>query len=153
MCAALGRAAGHRTAQRGPFGAAFTDKIVAWQFGGEDCVIDCAICFDSTPNGRSDLIKKERIILWEKKHRPLGPGDVVLFYRRVQRQILQTVSEGRRYAADPSKGKGAAWPGPDPGCMEYLASRKVMTLGIDSTSMGPLPDLASRPTMRDFATA
>ena len=26
--------------------------------------------------------------------------------------------------------------------MEYLASRKVMTLGTDSTSMGPLPDLA-----------
>src|SRR5437763_12194242 len=26
--------------------------------------------------------------------------------------------------------------------MEYLASRKVMNLGIDSTSMGPLPDLA-----------
>src|SRR6185436_19363448 len=35
-----------------------------------------------------------------------------------------------------------AWPGPDPECMEYLAKRKVMTLGIDSTSMGPLPDLA-----------
>src|SRR4030095_13346522 len=26
--------------------------------------------------------------------------------------------------------------------MESLATRKVMTLGIDSTSMGPLPDLA-----------
>jgi kynurenine formamidase len=26
--------------------------------------------------------------------------------------------------------------------MEYLATRKVMTLGTDSTSMGPLPDLA-----------
>ena len=26
--------------------------------------------------------------------------------------------------------------------MEYLAGRKVMTLGIDSTSMGPIPDLA-----------
>ena len=26
--------------------------------------------------------------------------------------------------------------------MEYLASRKVMTLGIDRTSMGPIPDLA-----------
>ncbi len=26
--------------------------------------------------------------------------------------------------------------------MEYLAGRKVMTLGIDSASMGPLPDLA-----------
>ena len=25
----------------GPFGLAFTDKIAAWQFGGEACVIDC----------------------------------------------------------------------------------------------------------------
>ena len=49
---------------------------------------------------------------------------------------------GRRFAADPVEGKAPAWPGPDPDCMEYLASRKVMTLGIDSTSMGPLPDLA-----------
>src|SRR5262249_51674955 len=31
---------------------------------------------------------------------------------------------------------------PDPSCMEYLASRKVMTLGCDSPSMGPIPDLA-----------
>ena len=50
--------------------------------------------------------------------------------------------EGRRFAADPVEGKAPAWPGPDPDCMEYLAGRKVMTLGIDSTSMGPLPDLA-----------
>lgn len=126
----------------GPLGAAFTDKIPAWQFGGEACVIDCRDLLDSTPNGRSDLIKKERIIVWEKKHRPLGPGDVVLFYSGYSDKYYKPFPEGRRYAADPVEGKAPAWPGPDPGCMEYLASRKVMTLGIDSTSMGPLPDLA-----------
>ena len=33
----------------------------AWQFGGEACVIDCRDLVDTTPNGRSDLVKKERV--------------------------------------------------------------------------------------------
>src|SRR5262249_46311989 len=53
--------------------------------------------------------------------------------------------EGRRFAAAPVEGSSPAWPDPDPECMEYLAARKVMTLGTDGTSMGPLPDL-SEPT-------
>src|SRR5262249_38664606 len=43
---------------------------------------------------------------------------------------------------DPVEGKAPAWPDPDPDCMEYLASRKVMTLASDSVSMGPIPDLS-----------
>ena len=126
----------------GRFGRAFTDKIPAWQFVGEACVIDCKDLLDSAPNGRSDLIKKERVMAWEKKHRPLGPGDVVLFHSGFSDRYYKPLPEGRRFAADPVAGKSPVWPGPDPGCMEYLATRKVMTLGIDSTSMGPLPDLA-----------
>jgi kynurenine formamidase len=126
----------------GPFGRAFTDKIPAWQFVGEACVIDCKDLLDAAPNGRSDLIKKERVMAWEKKHRPLGPGDVVLFHSGFSDKYYKPLPEGRRFAADPVAGKAPAWPGPDPDCMEYLAKRKVMTLGIDSTSMGPLPDLA-----------
>ena len=38
----------------GPFGLSFTDKIAAWQFGGEACVIDCKDLLDSAPAGRSD---------------------------------------------------------------------------------------------------
>jgi kynurenine formamidase len=129
----------------GRFGLAWTDKIPAWQFAGEACVIDCKALLDSAPKGRSDLIKKERIIAWEKKHRPLGPGDVVLFHSGYSDKYYKPLPEGRRFAADPVEGKAPAWPGPDPACMEYLAGRKVMTLGIDSTSMGPLPDL-SEPT-------
>jgi kynurenine formamidase len=129
----------------GPFGRAFTDKIPAWQFVGEACVIDCRGLLDTAGKGRSDLIKKEHIKAWEKKHRPLGPGDVVLFHSGYSDKYYKPLPEGRRFAADPVEGKAPAWPDPDPDCMEYLASRKVMTLGTDSTSMGPLPDL-SEPT-------
>lgn len=126
----------------GRFGLSSTEKIPAWQFGGEACVIDCKALLDTAPNGRSDLVKKERIMQWEKKHRPLGPGDVVLFYSGYSDKYYKALPEGRRFAADPVGGKAPGWPGPDPACMEYLASRKVMTLGIDSTSMGPLGELA-----------
>jgi kynurenine formamidase len=126
----------------GPFGLSYTDKVPAWQFGGEACVLDCTSLVNTTPNGRSDLIKKEHVIAWEKKHRPLGLGDVVLFHSGWSDRYYKPLPEGRHFAADPVEGKVPAWPDPDPDCMEYLASRKVMTLATDSTSMGPLPDLA-----------
>jgi kynurenine formamidase len=126
----------------GPLGRETTDKVPAWQFGGEACVIDCQNLSDGPPNGRSPLVKKERIIAWEKKHRPVGPGDVVLFHSGWSDKYYRPFPDGRRFAADAVAGKGPAWPDPDPDCMEYLAGRKVMTLGTDSTSMGPLPDLA-----------
>lgn len=126
----------------GAFGLITTEKAPAWQFGGEACVIDCKQLLDTAPNGRSDLITKQHVMSWEKKHRQLGPGDVVLFHSGYSDTYYKPLPEGRRFGADPVAGKAPAWPGPDPQCMEYLASRKVMTLAIDSTSMGPLPDLA-----------
>jgi kynurenine formamidase len=129
-------------ANAGPFGLMTTEKVPSWQYGGEACVIDCRSLLDAAPNGRSDLIKKEHIIAWEKKHRPLGPGDVVVLASGYSDKYYRPFPEGRRFAADPVGGKAPAWPDPDPDCMEYLAGRKVMTLATDSTSMGPLPDLA-----------
>jgi kynurenine formamidase len=129
-------------ANAGRFGLAYTDKIAAWQFCGEACVIDCRDLLDTTPNGRSDLITAAKVRAWEKKHRPLGFGDVVLFRSGYTDKYYKPMPQGRRFGADPVEGKAPAWPGPDPECMEYLASRKVMALGIDSVSMGPLPDLA-----------
>lgn len=126
----------------GPFGKAFSDKVPAWQFGGAACVIDCRDLLDKAPNGRSPLIKKDKVIAWEKKHRPLAVGDVVLFHSGYSDRYYRPGVAGRRFVAEPLNSKAPAWPGPDPDCMEYLASRKVMTLAIDSTSMGPLPDLA-----------
>src|SRR5437762_10771353 len=51
----------------GQFGKAFSDKIPAWQFGGEACVIDCRDLLDKAAKGRSPLIKNAHVIAWEKK--------------------------------------------------------------------------------------
>jgi kynurenine formamidase len=126
----------------GPAGKLFSEKIPAWQFGGEACVIDCRELLDAAPRGRSPLIKREHVIAWEKKHRPLGPGDVVLFHSGYTDKYYKPFPAGRRFLDEPLEGKTPAWPDPEPDCMEYLATRKVMTLGCDSPSMGPIPDLA-----------
>jgi kynurenine formamidase len=127
----------------GLFGNITGDKVPGWQFVGEACVIDCKDLLDSAQNGRSDLVKKERILAWEKKHRPVGPGDVVLFASGYSDRYYKPFPAGRRFLAEPMEGKSPAWPDPEPECMEFLAGRKVMTLGTDSPSMGPLPgDLA-----------
>jgi len=126
----------------GPYGRMFTDKVPAWQFGGEACVIDCQDLLEAAPNGHSALVKKERIEAWERDHRPLRFGDVVLFRSGYSDKFYQPLPAGRRYLADAVEGRAPAYPDPDPECMEYLASRKVMALATDSASMGPLPDLA-----------
>jgi kynurenine formamidase len=131
-----------RLPNAGPLGKAFSDKIPAWQFGGEACILDCTELLDKAPRGQSPLIKKDRVIAWEKKHRPLGPGDVLLFHSGYNDRYYKPLPAGRRFLAEPLSGKAPGWPDPDPECMEYLAGRKVMTLGCDSPSMGPIPDLA-----------
>jgi kynurenine formamidase len=130
-------------ANAGEAGLITTDKVPAWQFGGEACVIDCRdLLLEPVSPGQSPLVKKERVIAWEKAHRPLGPGDVVLFRSDYTDKFYRPFPQGRRFIAEPVEAKAAAWPDPDPDCMEYLATRGVMTLGTDSASMGPLPDLA-----------
>ena len=126
----------------GRFGRAYTDVVPAWQFGGEACVIDCRDLIAAAPAGHSALVRRDRVIAWEQAHRPLGPGDVVLFASGYSDRFYRPLPEGRRFAAEPVAGTAPAWPDPDPDCMEYLAGRKVLTLGTDSASMGPLPDLA-----------
>jgi kynurenine formamidase len=123
-------------------GELFTDKVPAWQFAGEACVIDCRELLDAAPKGRSPLVKKELIAAWEKEHRPLGPGDVVLLRSDYSDKYYRPLPDGRRFIADALERKAPGWPDPDPECMEYIASRKVMAAGTDSPSMGPIPDLA-----------
>lgn len=126
----------------GRFGSMSSDKVPTWQFAGEACVIDVGELLNGAPNGRSSLIRKRHVVAWEKEHRPLSSGDVVLFSSGFSDRYYKPFPEGRRFLADCLEGKVPGWPDPDPECMEYLASRNVMTLGTDSPSMGPIPDLA-----------
>lgn len=126
----------------GPLGLAFTDKIEAWQFGGEACVADVPELLDQAPAGVSPLVKREHVERFEGLHRPVRFGDVVLFRSGYSDRFYRPLPEGSRFIADAVDRKAPAYPDPDPECMELLGSRGVLTLGTDSASMGPLPDLA-----------
>jgi kynurenine formamidase len=123
----------------GPFGTMSSEKVPAWQFGGEACVINVRDLATSGPKGRSDLVSKDRVIRWEKDHRPLKFGDVAFFRSDYSDRFFKPLPEGRRYMADPIEGVTPAWPDPSADCMEYLAARGVFEAGTDSPSMGPIP--------------
>ena len=126
----------------GPLGLAYTDKIEAWQFGGEACVVDVRSLLDKAPNGVSPLIRTEHVESFEKQHRRVGFGDVVLFRSDYSDRYYRPFPDGRRFIADILERKSPGYPDPDPDCMDFLGKRGVLTLGVDSASMGPLPDLA-----------
>lgn len=126
----------------GPLGLAYTDKIEPWQFGGEACVVDVRDLLDKAPKGVSPLVKPEHVERFEKQHRRVRFGDVVLFRSDYSDKYYRPLPEGSRFIADVLDRKAPGYPDPDPDCMELLGKRGVLTLGTDSASMGPLPDLA-----------
>ena len=71
--------------QAGEMGYVTADKVPVHQLCGEACVIDCRDLLESGSPGKSPLITKERVLAWEKANRPLGPGDVVLFFSGMSR--------------------------------------------------------------------
>ncbi len=126
----------------GPFGLSTTDKIEAWQFGGEACVVDVRDLLDQAGNGISPLVKASHVERFEQQHRPVRFGDVVLFRSGYSDKYYRPFPEGSRYIADVVDRKAPGYPDPDPECMEFLGKRGVMNLGTDSASMGPMPDIA-----------
>ena len=126
----------------GPFGLSTTDKIEAWQFGGEACVVDVRDLLDQAGYGISPLVKREHVERFEKQHRPVRFGDVVLFRSDYSDKYYRPFPEGRRFIADVVDRKAPGYPDPDPDCMDFLGQRGVMNLATDSASMGPMPDLA-----------
>lgn len=126
----------------GPLGLATTDKIEAWQFGGEACVVDIRDLFDQAPKGVSPLVTPLHVERFEKAHGRLKFGDVVLFRSDYSDRTYRPLPEGGRFIRDILEKQAPGYPDPNPECMEFLATRGVMTLGTDSASMGPLPDLA-----------
>lgn len=126
----------------GPLGLAYTDKIEAWQFGGEACIVDVRDLLDKAPKGESPLVQPEHVQRFEKLHRPVRFGDVVLFRSDYSDKYYRPLPEGSRFISDVVDRKVPGYPDPNPETMEFLAQRGVMALGTDSPSMGPMPDMA-----------
>lgn len=126
----------------GPNGLITGEKVPAWQFCGEACVIDIRSHCDEARDGSSFLIGPAVVQEWEKKIRPLKFGDVVLFRSDYSDRYYKPFPAGERFVATALRKDTPGWPAPTPETMAYLADKGVMTLGLDGASMGPLPDLA-----------
>jgi kynurenine formamidase len=126
----------------GPMGLVTGEKVPAWQFCGEACVIDVRKGRDGAEKGASVLVGPEVVREWEMTHRRLGPGDVVLFRSDYTDDFYKPFPEGERFVAAALRKEAPGWPAPTAATMDYLADRGVMTLGLDGASMGPLPNLA-----------
>src|SRR5262249_36835400 len=88
---------GSKLPNAGEAGLLTGDKVPIAQFVGEACVIDCADLLDQGKNGLSPLITKDRVLAWEKKHRPLGPGDIAVFKSGFADKYYKPFPEGRRF--------------------------------------------------------
>jgi kynurenine formamidase len=126
----------------GPMGAVTGEKVPAWQFCGEACVIDLSPQRDAAAAGESFLIGPEHVREWELAHRPLGPGDVVCFRTGYTDAYYRPFPAGDRFVSEALRKKAPGWAAPKPETMTYLADRGVTTLASDGASMGPLPNLA-----------
>lgn len=126
----------------GPNGKITGEKVPAWQFCGEACVIDITQHIDEAKDGESYLIGPEIVQAWEKQHRPLKFGDVVLFRSDYSDRYYKPFPAGERFVTTALRKETAGWPAPTPETMQYVGSRGVMTMGLDGASMGPLPNLA-----------
>lgn len=133
---------GSGLAGAGPNGLITGEKVPAWQFCGEACVIDISAHCDDAAVGNSYLIQPETVAAWEKLHRPLRFGDVVIFRSGYSDRYYKMFPAGDRFVATALRKQTPGWPAPTPETMSYVADRGVMTLSLDSASMGPLPDLA-----------
>ncbi len=126
----------------GPMGLVTGDKVPVWRFVGEACVIDLRDHVDDAPAGESFLIMPDVVLNWEKKHRKLGPGDVVLFRSGYTDRYYKPFPEGERFVSSAIERRAPGWPAPAPETMKLLGERQVWAAGTDGASMGPVGPIA-----------
>ncbi|RMF91442.1 MAG: hypothetical protein D6736_05170 [Nitrospinota bacterium] len=120
----------------GYWGDLTCDKVAAWQFLGEVVKIDGRKILDQAPNGVSPLFTVEMVKATEQSYRPLQPGDAVLYWSGYDDKYDLPLPEGRRLLADPIAGTSPVWPAPDFDTQDYIGSKGIRLVGLDSPSVG-----------------
>ncbi len=120
------------------WGELTVEKVPAWQLVGEVYKIDGRSMLDESPPGVSPLFTMDQVKAAEAAYRPMGPGDAVLYWSGYDDRHDRPAPDDRRLIVDPIAGTAPAWPAPDYDAAEYVGSRGVWIMGIDSPSMGAL---------------
>ncbi|MEO8628081.1 MAG: cyclase family protein [Betaproteobacteria bacterium] len=121
----------------GYWGFMTCDKVPIWQWLGEVVKIDARSILDQAPNGQSPIITKEMVQKSEAAYRPLRAGDAVLYWDGYDDKYDKPMPAGKRLVVAAFDGSAPAWPGPDFDAGDYVGSKGVKLMGIDSPSMGP----------------
>ncbi len=122
----------------GPMGLLTGDKYPLSNMMGPAAVIDVTAQVDRAENGKSSVISLATIEDWEKRHGPILPGEVVLFYSGYTDKYYKPLPEGLRLTFHVLVTRSApGWPAPSPDVIEYLHKKGVRHLGTDGPSMGP----------------
>lgn len=93
---------------------------------GAGCFMGPCLTMDFSDIGPNGLVTRERIGGWEKAHTAIEPGDVVLLNVGWAR-YWRTRPHDKPFCTD--------WPGVAQSAAEYLVSRKIKMVGIDTISI------------------
>jgi kynurenine formamidase len=131
----------------GYWGSMTCEKVPAWQFMGEVVRVDGRGILDQAPNGVSPTYTVDMIRQAEQEiGRSVGPGDVVLYWSRYVDLYDLPGEAGRRLHIAPIEGTAPGFPAPGFEAQDYLGSKGVRTVALDSPSIGAFgePDYVMR---------
>ncbi len=120
------------------YGSLTCDRVPAWGWVGEVFKIDGRDILDKAPDGSSPLFSVQMIKQAEANRRPLQPGDAALYWSGYDDIRDRPQPDDGELVVDPLAGRLPGWPAPDFDAADYVGSKGVWLMGIDSPSMGGL---------------
>ena len=100
------------------------------------CLIGRGVHLDCRTSKETDYVSSQQIIDWESRHGGIAQGDIVLF----------DFGWSTRWALRPREGPYVEqWPGVSMEAAEYLISKSVAAIGVDTLSPDPPEALRASP--------
>ena len=121
----------------GYWGFLTCDKLPAWQLVGQVVKIDGRDIYDQAPNGQSPIFTVDMVKQAEQAlGRDLSRGDAVLYWSSYNDKRGAPGEAAERAQIDVLLGKAPAWPAPNFDTSDYVGSKGVTLVGLDSPSIG-----------------
>lgn len=121
----------------GYWGFLTCDQLPAWQLVGEVVKIDGRGIYDQAPNGQSPIFTVDMVKQAEQSlGRELTRGDAVIYWSSYNDKRGASDQSPDRPQIDVLLGKAPAWPAPNFDTSDYVGSKGVVLVGLDSPSIG-----------------
>ena len=105
------------------------------------CVLDATDLAGAAEPGQSPIFGRDRVLRWEREHRPIERGDAVLLHTGWTDAHYRTGEAGHLYAQAVVDGEATAWAGLDVEAISLLVERGVGLFGTDTPSAGPIQEV------------